>query len=356
MKIKSNQLSLSILLSGILVAVFGLIAIYDASIVDAYKTFGDKFHYVKQQGSWLIIGIIASLVVSNLPIKFLKKIAPIGLLITIFLLIIVLIPGIGSKFLGARRWLILGPIVIQPSEILKISLILYLSHWLEKPREVIKFIALIGFCLFLIMLQPDLGTALIVVGSSFLVYYLSGAPIKYIFYFSSFLLVSILTLIAISPYRMNRVKTFLDPTADPLGASYHINQILYGIGSGGWTGVGLGMSRQKYAFLPEATTDSIFVIIAEEIGFVGSVFIILILIYLLMSSFRVASKTTDRFEMLLASGISLLFLVQIFVNLSSMVALVPLTGVPLPFISYGGSSLVSNFIALGLLINIAKKQ
>lgn len=356
MKIKPNKLSLSIFVSGILVAIFGLIAIYDASVVDAYKTFNDKFHYVKQQGSWLILGIIASIIVSNLPTKFLKKIAPIGLILTILLLILVLIPGIGSKFLGARRWLIFGPIVIQPSEILKISLILYLSHWLEKPREITKFISLIGFCLLLIMLQPDLGTALIVVGSSFLVYYLSGAPIKYILYFSTFLLASVLLLITISPYRMNRVKTFLDPTADPLGASYHINQILYGIGSGGWTGVGLGMSRQKYAFLPEATTDSIFVIIAEEVGFMGSLFIISILIYLLMSSFKVATKAVDRFDFLLASGISLLFLVQIFINLSSMVALVPLTGVPLPFISYGGSSLVSNFIALGLLINIAKKQ
>lgn len=356
MKVKTNQLSLSVFISGVLVAIFGLVAIYDASVVDAYKTFGDKFHYVKQQGSWLILGIIASLVVSNLPLKFLKKIAPIGLLVTIILLVLVLIPGIGSKFLGARRWLVFGPVVIQPSEVLKISLILYLSHWLEKPREIIKFIALIGFCLLLIMLQPDLGTALIVVGSSFLVYYLSGAPTKYILYFSSFLLISVICLIAISPYRMNRVRTFLDPTADPLGASYHINQILYGIGSGGWAGVGLGMSRQKYAFLPEATTDSIFVIIAEEVGFIGSLFLILVLLYLLMSSFKVAAKTTDRFEMLLSSGISLLFLVQIFVNLSSMVALVPLTGVPLPFISYGGSSLVSNFIALGLLINIAKKQ
>ena len=191
MKVKTNPLSSSILISGILVAIFGLVAVYDASVVDAYKTFGDKFHYVKQQSSWLLIGIVCSLIVSNLPIKFLKKIAPIGLFLTIVLLILVLIPGLGSKFMGARRWLIFGPVVIQPSEILKISLILYLSHWLEKPREIIKFIALIGFCLLLIMLQPDLGTAIIVVGSSFLVYYLSGAPIKYIFYFSSFILVSI---------------------------------------------------------------------------------------------------------------------------------------------------------------------
>lgn len=356
MKPKSNTTSLSILISGILVAVFGLIAIYDASVVDAFKTFGDKFHYVKQQSTWLVIGVVLSLITANLPINFLKKIAPLALVATIFLLILVLIPGIGSKFLGARRWLILGPIVIQPSELLKIGLVLYLATWLEKPRDFIKFIGLILFCLFLIMLQPDLGTAIIVVGSSFLIYYISGAPVKHIGYFSVLLLSSILVLIFTSPYRINRVKTFLDPTADPLGASYHINQILYGVGSGGWTGVGLGMSRQKYAFLPEATTDSIFVIIAEEVGFLGATMFIMCLVFLLHSSFKVATKAKTTFEMLLASGVSLIFLIQIFVNLSSMVALVPLTGVPLPFISYGGSSLVSNFIALGLLINISKKQ
>ncbi len=350
-----KKLSYLILISGILVACFGLIAIYDASVVDAYKTFGDKFHYVKQQSSWLILGIFASLITAKIPLPFLKKIAPLALLLTIALLVLVLIPGIGSKFLGARRWLVVGPVVVQPSEILKITLVLYLSHWLEKPRELVKFLSIIGFCLLLIMFQPDLGTAIIVVGASFLIYYLSGAPVKHILIFSAALLFSVSVLIISSPYRLDRVKTFLDPTSDPLGRSYHINQILYGIGSGGFGGVGLGKSRQKYAFLPEATTDSIFVIIAEEFGFFGATVIIGILAYLLVSSFKVAIYAKDKFSKLLASGVSLIFLVQIFVNLSSMVALIPLTGVPLPFISYGGSSLVSNFIALGLLINVASK-
>lgn len=356
MKPKQSSLSLSILLTGIFISVFGLVAIYDASIVDAFKTFGDKFHYVKQQSAWLIIGVVLSLIVSNLPKTFIKKIAPLSFLATILLLFLVLVPGIGSRFLGARRWIVLGPIVVQPSEILKISMVMYLSSWLEKPRQITKFIGLVMGCLTLIMLQPDLGTAIIIVGTSFLLYYLSGASIKHIMSFSAILVFSVLLLILASPYRINRVKTFLDPTHDPLGASYHINQILYGIGSGGWTGTGLGMSRQKYAFLPEATTDSIFVIIAEETGFVGSTILILVLVFLLYSSFKVAETTTNNFETLLASGISLVFLIQIFVNLSSMVALVPLTGVPMPFISYGGSSLVTNFIALGILMNIAKKQ
>ncbi len=349
------KLTYSILISGILVACFGLIAIYDASVVDAFKTFGDKFHYVKQQSSWLVLGIVVSLITSRFPLNLLKKFAPHLLFFSLFLMILVLIPGVGSKFLGARRWIILGPVVIQPSEILKITLILYLSNWLEKSREIAKFLFVIGLSLVLVMLQPDLGTAIIIVGASFLVYYLSGAPIKHIVYFSGALLASVVLLITLSPYRMDRVRTFLDPTSDPLGRSYHINQILYGIGSGGFGGVGLGRSRQKYAFLPEATTDSIFVIIAEEFGFIGATIIIFSLVYLLLSSFKVSLLVKDKFAKLLASGVSLLFLVQIFVNLSSMVALIPLTGVPLPFISYGGSSLVTNFIALGLLINVSRE-
>lgn len=350
-----NRLPLSILLAGILTACFGLLMIYDASVVDAYKTFGDKFHYVKQQSLWIVLGTIVALVTSNIPIGLIKKNAHILYGITLFLMVIVLIPGIGTKLLGARRWIDIGFTVIQPSELLKITLAIYIAKWLEQERSLKHFLALLFLNLTLIMLQPDLGTAIITVGVCFMIYYLSGARIKEIASFVTILVVAIGALILLSPYRMDRVKTFMDPTNDPLGASYHINQVLYGLGSGGVSGVGIGKSRQKYAYLPEATTDSIFVIVAEEFGFIGSSLFILALVGLLMFSFKVALKVTDKFDKLLSSGITLLFLIQIFVNLSSMVALVPLTGIPLPFISYGGSSLITNFIALGLLINIAKR-
>lgn len=350
-----NRLPLTILIAGILMACFGLIAIYDASVIDAYRTFGDKFHYVKQQSVWILIGIVVATITASIPVQLIKKYAHVLYGFTLFLMVIVLIPGIGSKLLGARRWIDIGFTVIQPSELLKITLAIYLAKWLEEDRTLKQFLILLSINLVLIMLQPDLGTALITVGVSFMIYYLSGAKIKEIFSFSAILAVAISSLILFSPYRMDRMKTFMDPTTDPLGASYHINQILYGLGSGGVSGVGLGKSRQKYAYLPEATTDSIFVIIAEEFGFIGSTLLIVSLVGLLMFSFKVALNVSDKFDKLLSSSISLLFLIQIFVNLSSMVALVPLTGVPLPFISYGGSSLVTNFIALGLLINIAKR-
>ena len=351
----SRRLSLSILFSGILVACFGLIAIYDASVIDAYRTFGDKFHYVKQQSLWLGLGLIVTLIVAQIPIAWIKKNATGIYGLSLLLMFLVLIPGVGSKLLGARRWLILGPIVFQPSELLKITLAIYLAKWLGTYQEFKHFLGLIAFNIGLIMLQPDLGTAIITVGLAFMIYYLSGAKIKEMFIFCLLITLATSVLIVSSPYRLNRVRTFADPTQDPLGISYHINQVLYGLGSGGLYGVGLGMSRQKYAYLPEATTDSIFVIIAEEFGFFGSTILILLLAGLLMFSLKVATGVEDKFDKLLASGVSLLFLIQILVNLSSMVAIIPLTGVPLPFISYGGSSLVTNFLALGLLINIAKR-
>jgi cell division protein FtsW len=352
---KHNRLPLTILLVGILVASFGLLAIYDASVIDAFRTFGDKFHYVKQQAIWIGIGLVAALVTANIPISLIKKYAHVLYGATLILMFAVLIPGIGSKFMGARRWIDIGFTVLQPSELLKITLAIYLAKWLEQDRTLKQFLILLGLNLGLIMLEPDLGTAIITVGVAFMVYYLSGAHLKEIASFSAILLVAMTALIILSPYRVSRLKTFMDPTTDPLGSSYHINQVLYGLGSGGFSGVGIGKSRQKYAYLPEATTDSIFAIIAEEFGFLGSSILIIALVGLLMASFKVAVNVTDKFDKLLSSSISLLFLIQIFVNLSSMVALVPLTGVPLPFISYGGSSLVTNFIALGLLVNIAKR-
>lgn len=356
MKIQSRRsgLALTILAGGLILGLFGLLAIFDASVVEAYKQFGDKFHFVKQQAAWLGVGLVTALVVAKIPLDEYKKNAHYILAACLFLMVVVLIPGIGSKFLGARRWLVLGPVVIQPSELVKIALVIYLAKWLEAPRELKHFLALLGVCLGLVMLQPDLGTGLIIVATGFAMYFISGANLKDVSSFLLLLATALIVLVAISPYRLNRIKTFMDPSSDPLGASYHINQILYGLGSGGWTGVGIGQSRQKFDYLPEATTDSIFVIIAEEFGFLGSSILIIGLVSLVIACFYIAIQSKGRFDKLLSAGVSLLFLTQIFVNLSSMTALTPLTGVPLPFISYGGSSLVTNFISLGILANVAR--
>jgi cell division protein FtsW len=338
-----------IFLFSLALSLIGLILVYEASVVEAFTQFGDKFHFVKRQLVWIIAGFAVYFFVSRLNLKFIKKITPFLFAASLISLILVLVPGLGLKLQGARRWLNLGLFGFQPSEFLKLNLILYLSLWLEKKHDFGRFLIIVGFCLGLLMFQPDLGTSIIVGSTAFIIYYLSGAPINKLL--TLFLIASSVgfVLIISSPYRINRVHTFLDPTSDPLGRSYHINQVLLSIGSGGWTGVGIGRSLQKYSYLPEATTDSIFAILSEELGFFGSFIFIVLLFYFCFTCFQVSINIKDRFARLVAGGVAGLITVQTFVNLAAMVALVPLTGVPLPFISYGGSSMITTFAALGVL-------
>lgn len=335
-------------------AVLGLVAVYNASVVEAFNTFGDKYYFAKQQLLWLGLGFIVYIVVSSFNPKIFKPLALAFFVVSLITMVLVLIPGLSTRVLGARRWLDLGIIRFQPSELLKVSLVVYLATWLESPKELKKFAFLLAVCLGLIMLQPDLGTAVVVASLSFGLYYLSGIELKSILLVLSVLVVAAVGLIFTSPYRLERLKTFVDPTSDPLGRSYHINQVLLGLGSGGTFGVGLGRSRQKYSYLPEATTDSIFTIVGEELGFVGGAILIALLVFLSLLAFRIAVNAKDQYGRLLAAGVALFFSAQTFVNLSAMVALIPLTGVPLPLISYGGSSLISTFFALGILASVAR--
>lgn len=351
---KRNHLFFLITILSVAISLIGLIVVYNASVVEAFTDFSDRYYFAKQQLIWLGLGLVVYFVASRLGSKHLKKISFTFFVLSLIAMILVLVPGIGLRLQGARRWISLGFFRFQPSELLKISLVIYLATWLETPKDTKKFAVLLAVCLGLIMLQPDLGTAVIVATLGFGLFYLSGSAIKEIVLFFACLIVGVVILIVASPYRLERLKTFLDPTSDPLGRSYHINQVLIGLGSGGLSGVGLGRSRQKYSYLPEATTDSIFTIVGEELGFIGGVLLIALLLSLSLLAFRVASQAGDQFSRLLAAGVALLFSTQTFVNLASMVALVPLTGVPLPLISYGGSSLVTTFLALGILAGVAR--
>lgn len=354
---RSNKnLSTRIFLLGLGISLIGLIAIYNSSAIEGFTDFQNKYHFVKNQLIWLILGITLFFVIQNISLGLIKKLTPILFFGSLFLMLLVIIPGVGSKLQGARRWLSLGSIGIQPSEIFKLSIIMYLASWLEKPKELKAFLFVILSSLTLVMLQPDLGTASVIVISAFSLYYISGAKLKDLSYLSILLSVLIAVLIFASPYRLLRLKTFLDPTQDPLGSSYHINQVLIGLGSGGFSGVGLGKSRQKYAYLPESTTDSIFVVVGEELGFIGGAVLIGLFATFIFVAFSIAKNARTHYHRLLASGLTLLLLTQIFVNLGAMVALLPLTGMPLPFISYGGSSLITTYISLGLLANIAKNK
>ena len=350
---KINFLLISLV---VFLAFFGLLMIYDASSFVAFRDFADKYHYIREQFIWVILGFISLAFFSLFSYKKLYNLALPILLVTILSLFLVFVPGLGVSLLGAKRWVNLRFFVLQPSEIVKLSLAIYLAAWFSNKEKgrFLAFSLLLGLILLLVMLQPDMGTTGIILTEAIVIYFLSGASLSHFSLLMPLIAVASFVLIKIAPYRANRLTTFLNINQSPQNFSYHIRQILIALGSGGLTGVGLGNSLQKYAYLPENTTDSIFAIIGEEFGFLGGFFIILLFLVLIWIGFYIAMRAKDKFGMLLAGGISTFLAAQILINLGAQTALLPLTGVPLPFISYGGSALLINFSAVGILINISK--
>lgn len=334
--------------------ILGLVAVADASAPQALNVFNDKFHFIKQQLGWAVFGLILMGTSVVIPYKFWGKVAVWLFYANLLLLVAVLIPGVGMKVLGARRWLLLGQISIQPSEMIKFTAALYFARLAQNKKSILAWLLPMGLVAFLIMLQPDLGTTLIFLGVGFVQLFVSG--VNPLYFLGTGLISGVLGWVVVyfSDYRRQRLLTFLKQTNDPLGSSYHIRQILLSLGLGGVWGVGLGASRQKYLFLPETTTDSIFAVIAEEIGFVGAVVIIILLLCLVWEGLKVAKRATDNFSKVFVVGVVAWIGWQVLLNVGSMVALVPLTGVPLPFFSYGGSSLTMILLSLGIVLNISR--
>lgn len=340
----------------LILTIFGILMVFEASSIVAEQDFGDKFFYVRQQMVWAVLGTMSLFFFSRFRYQTWKKISVFLMVLTLGLLIIVLIPGMGIKALGARRWLSLGGVSLQPAELAKLSFVIYLASLFSQKPKFIPFVITLGVLGGLIMLEPDLGTTIVLISSGFFQYFAAGASL---FSLASVGIIGFLggmILILKSPYRKERFLTFLDLGRDPLGASYHIKQVLLALGSGGLFGLGLGASRQKYAYLPEAMTDSIFAVIAEEFGFFGSLILIGALLLIIFRGLKISQEAPDHFGQLLAVGITSWIGIQALVNLAAMVALVPLTGVPLPFISYGGSSLVINLVGIGILLNISSHK
>lgn len=341
-----------------LLTLFGLIMVYNASSFIAYRDFGDKYHYFKDQIAWVLLGFTAMAFFSRLDYHLFYKLAVPILVSAICLLIAVFLPGLSVHALGARRWINLGVTILQPAEYVKLALSIYLAAWFSNKEKgrVLPFVLLVGFVLLLIMLEPDMGTASIVLSQSLAVYFLSGGSL--VSFALGIPLIGILgfILIKLEPYRAARLTAFLNAGSSLEGTSYHVRQILIAFGSGGLMGVGLGNSLQKYAYLPENTTDSIFAIIAEELGFFGATILIILLVAVVARGFLIATKSKDNFGKLLAAGITTFLGTQMLLNLASMTALLPLTGVPLPFISYGGSSLIIDLSAVGMLLNISRQK
>lgn len=341
----------------VVLSLFGLLMIYNASSVRAFMDFGDRYHFLSDQAIWLSLGLTALVIFSVFDYHKLYYIALPLLIIALISLILVFIPGIGAGAKGANRWIDLRFMRLQPAEFVKLALAIYLAAWFsnkEKSR-LLAFSLLIGAILLLVILEPDLGTASIILGQTTIIYFLSGASLKH--FIISFPIIGLIWALAIKlePYRATRLMSFinLNKSLDDIG--YHLKQILIALGSGGIYGLGIGNSRQKYGYLPESMTDAIFPIIAEELGFIGANILIFLFIIVIWRGFLIAMRAKDNFGRLLGAGIISFLGLQIIINLGAMTALFPLTGVPLPFISYGGSALIVDMAAVGILLNISKQ-
>lgn len=346
-----------LLISILILVVFGLIMVYDASVVQGLKDFKDSYYYIRLQLIWVGLGIISMVLFSKLDYGKFKVYALPLLLISFLMLIGVFIPFFGVSGGGAHRWLhLVGPITIQPAEIIKLTGVIFLAAVFEKkPRLKPFFILVILVTIITAVLQKDLGSTIVFVATATLMYFASGAPIWHFLLSFPVGIVSFLALIFTSSYRSKRVLAFLDPFSDPQGYTYHISQVLIALGSGGLFGLGLGHSRQKFEYIPEVSTDSIFGIIGEELGLIGVLFLIGLFLVLILRGLKIAQTCQDNFGKILALGLTSWLGIQVVINISSMTALLPLTGVPLPFISYGGSALVANLTAVGILLNISKQ-
>lgn len=346
---------------GILI-LFGLVMISSSSVVISFERFNHNYGYVIKQATALLIGLFACGIVGSIHYSRWSRYAPLLFFASLFLLILVFIPGLGKSAKGASRWIELGSFQLQPSEILKLAIVLYLALWFERRQQLIQtffkgffpFVFLLMPVIVILYAQKDLGTLLVILGTAGVMFYISGATLQQIGAGVIGGVVLILLIILIAPYRYQRLSTFLNPESDKLGAGYHINQSSIAIGSGGLWGRGFGKSLQKYLYLPEPHTDSIFAITVEELGFFRSVLVLGLIALLAQRGYYIAARSPDRFSQLIVAGITTSFLLQAIINIGAIMGVLPLTGVPLPFISYGGTSLIMSLVGVGIVMNISK--
>lgn len=346
----------------LLLLLFGLIMVASASVIKGFQEFGDRYYYAKHQ---LIYGILPGIILFLFALKFHYrrwiKLSPILFILSVAGLVVVLIPSLGFYHGGAARWITVGSYMFQPSELVKISFIIYLAAWLDKKGSKINdvkstlfpFLAIIAILSALIIAQPNLGMLGIVTLSALALYYISGVKLVHVFSLIVLGISALAVFIKIEPYRLQRFMTFLDPKTDLLNTGYHINQAVIAIGSGGLFGLGLGQSRQKYNYLPEPFGDSIFAIIGEELGFAGLLALIILFLIFIWRCFAIAKNAPDNFGKLLVSGITLILVFQFFMNIAAITQFMPLTGVPMPFVSYGGSALTTALFGVGVILNVS---
>ncbi len=357
-----RKTNLSLIIAVITISLFGLLMIYSASYVWAEYKFDDPFKYVKNQGMFLIIGIILMLLVSKIPFEKYYKYSSKIFAVCFILLILVLF--FGTERNGSKSWFGIGSFGIQPSEFMKLAMIIFTSKYLYNNRKdlgnikkgVLPILGVTLIIFALIMLQPDFGTGVILVMGVIGLLFIGGVDIKFFLKIGLLGIIGIVLLILAAPYRLKRILSFLNPWEDPLGSGFQIIQSLYAIGPGGLFGFGLGESRQKHFYLPEPQTDFIFSIISEEFGFLGVIIVSLLFITIIYLGIKIALKSNNLFGKYLAFGIVFSLGFQALLNLMVVVGLIPVTGVTLPFLSYGGSSLLITLVSIGIVLNVNRRE
>lgn len=340
----------------------GIVMVYSSSAVSAQVNFQDQYYFLKRQLVWASLGLLVMFLTMSIDYHAWRRLAKPFLIVTIVLLILVLIPGLGKVVNGARRWLGFGSLYLQPSEIAKLSMVLFSAHSLTANQEritsflkgLVPQLLLLLFVFGLILKEPDLGTALSIGGTVFILLFVAGAKIAHLATLGAAGVMGIIVAILVEPYRMKRLTAFSDPWADPLDTGYHIIQSLYAIGSGGLFGVGLGRSREKFLYLPEPHTDFIFAILAEELGLIGTVTVLVLFFLFAWRGFRIAIAAPDLFGSILAAGLTTMIMLQALMNIAVVTASMPVTGIPLPFLSFGGSALIFMLAGVGVLLNVSR--
>jgi len=340
----------------------GLIMVFSASPTMALKH-GDAFYYIKRHLFYLALGLLALFYSLRLDLDNLKNKATPLLIVSVLLLFSVFIPGVGRKVLGASRWIDLGLLSFQPSEIIKFSMVLFMARWLSDKKgqvqDLLKGIVppflWLGLISILIIKQPDMGTAIVLCSTVFAMLFFAGANLRHLLFFGLLGVGGAVALSLTATYRMRRLLAYLDPWQDPQGIGFHIIQSLLAVGSGGIFGLGLGASRQKFFYLPQQFTDFIFAILCEELGFIGGVGVVVLFVLFAVRGFRIALSSSDSFKNFLAAGLVSWITLQALINITVVLGLVPTTGIPLPFISYGGTATIINLFAVGVILNVSRK-
>ncbi len=364
MKLKSiPELDKYLLWTVLILLAVGLLILSSASSVLSYQRFGNNYYYfIRQLFFGAVPGLIFMYLFSRFDYHHLQKLAPLFVLIGMGFLVTVLIPSIGFEVGGARRWINFGAFLFQPAEFVKLAMILYLASWYDKRQQhahdlyygFLPILFIVGIVVGLIAMEPDIGTMLVLASISAVMFFIGGVRMRYITATAASGLLVMWILVKAAPYRAHRILAFLDPSVDAKGISYQINQALLAIGTGGWWGRGFGQSLQKHSYLPEPIGDSIFAIMAEELGFIRVLLILFLFLFFAYRGFKVARTAPDTFGKLVAGGITAWLVVQALINIGGITALIPLTGIPLTFISYGSTAMTISLAAVGILLNISR--